>query len=42
MTSLRRIHAVAAKEFLHILHDPRSLVIIFLMPSSSSSCSAMP
>lgn len=27
-----RMLAIARKEFLHILHDPRSLVIIFLMP----------
>jgi len=32
MSGLRRINAVVAKEFLHILHDPRSLAIIFLMP----------
>jgi ABC-2 type transport system permease protein len=33
MMSLKRVHAIAMKEYLHILHDPRSLVIIFLMPA---------
>lgn len=28
----RRVNALARKEWLHVLHDPRSLVIIFLMP----------
>ncbi len=27
-----RIFAIAQKEFLHIIHDPRSLMIIFAMP----------
>jgi len=27
-----RIKAIAFKEFLHIIHDPRSLLIIFVMP----------
>lgn len=31
-SSKSRIAAIARKEFLHIIHDPRSLMIIFLMP----------
>lgn len=30
--NLRRALSIAAKEWLHIIHDPRSLVIIVLMP----------
>jgi len=29
---MKRISAIAKKEFLHIIHDPRSLMIIFAMP----------
>jgi len=31
-SSRHRVLAIARKEFLHIIHDPRSLTIIFLMP----------
>ncbi len=29
---LRRIYAISKKEFLHIIHDSRSLIIIFILP----------
>ncbi|TFG99721.1 MAG: ABC transporter permease [Calditrichales bacterium] len=29
---LKRISSISRKEFLHIVHDPRSLIIIFVMP----------
>ena len=32
LSNLKRIIAISRKEFLHIIHDPRSLLIIFVMP----------
>ena len=30
--NLNRVYAIAKKEFFHIIHDPRSLLIVILLP----------